>query len=340
MQEGLLSRRLLYYTSSQMIWRCCEKEIFESGSAKAIAVTRLSADEDKFHLWLSPTLLKFKEFSGFWSTQRDNTSLSNPQAFVFWYQIIKEYSPRSFTNQGDRLVALSGVAKVYGEIIRCNEYVVGLWKPDLIRGLLWYNQRARLIPQHPTQDLLVAKQAFPSWGWASAGSAHIGFERIFDELEKSKLIARVDDVLVDLVDQSQPFGAVKRASITLNGPVRRLPRLYNKHWENADMPMSELERHISKIVEQESRSGVDPRYSSPPPGGHFAIVQMAEGHEELDLLVLESTGKVSGKTDEYRRTGLISLRSYGDGSWFFDTKGLVVQELRREHWGLESLTIV
>jgi hypothetical protein len=37
MQEGLLSRRLLYYTSSQMIWKCCEGEQFESGVTVSLA---------------------------------------------------------------------------------------------------------------------------------------------------------------------------------------------------------------------------------------------------------------------------------------------------------------
>ena len=36
MQEGLLPSRLLHYTSSQMIWKCCEEQRFERGITKRL----------------------------------------------------------------------------------------------------------------------------------------------------------------------------------------------------------------------------------------------------------------------------------------------------------------
>jgi len=107
--------------------------------------------------------------------------------------------------------------------------------------------------------------------------------------------------------QCQPFGAVKSGSITLRGPLKRLSSLYNKAWKSADVLISKLERHLSKIVEMESPNGVvDRRYISPP-GGHFAALQMLKSQRSLDLLVLEATGDVSNGTYIYHRVGLVTL---------------------------------
>lgn len=103
--------------------------------------------------------------------------------------------------------------------------------------------------------------------------------------------------------------------------------------------MSELERHLSKLVEEQSPQGVDPRYSSSPPGGHFAILQMLTDPEDLlDLLVLEATGKVPGVTGVYGRIGEFALYCLDRGELLLCVE--VVEELRREPWGLESVIIV
>jgi hypothetical protein len=119
-------------------------------------------------------------------------------------------------------------------------------------------------------------------------------------------IARDGHVQIDLVNQFQPHGAVTNANITLAGPLWRLPTLYNQDWKSVSK--SELERYLSKLVEEQSPQGVDPRYSLSPPGGHFAILQMlADSEYSLDLLVLEATGEISGATGVYRRIGMFSL---------------------------------
>lgn len=37
MQEGLLPNRLLHYTASQIIWKCCEEQRFERGITERVA---------------------------------------------------------------------------------------------------------------------------------------------------------------------------------------------------------------------------------------------------------------------------------------------------------------
>lgn len=372
MQEDLLSSRQLCYTSSQVIWKCSEEERFERGVTKKLEhkltlASRSSDTGSTFEsewIWSLDTFLQLKQLPTWLSIQPADFSQGEP--FRLWCRLIEKFSPRIFTNTGDRLIALSGVAKVYGGLIGCDEYVVGLWKPDLLRGLMWYTEGSKLIPRNCEHRMRAFNDAFPSWSWAS-----VAFELVRNHVNSDELLAQrstIEDVQINLVDPCQPFGAVKSGSITLRGPLKRLSSLYNEAWKSADVSISKLERHLSKIVEMESPNGVvDRRYISPP-GGHFAALQMLKSQGSLDLLVLEATGDVSSGTNIYHRVGLVTLpyRSNpqpispamvalrnkakasltsrlgprGTGSRRVHIFNEIVAELEGEKWGDESVIMV
>jgi hypothetical protein len=372
MQEGLLPSRLLHYTSSQMIWKCGEEQRFERGVTKSLQdeVAKFLTYSDNIGfgsgwLWRLETFIKFKRFPDYLPSSLDYPLLSEPETFNLWYDLIEEYTQRRFKHISDRLVAISGLAKIFGNTIRSHEYVAGLWKPDLIRGLLWHTNGAKLIPRQSTDNMRAFNNAFPSWSWAS-----VGYEVVENSQKNNnnfQALSLVDDVQVDLVDQHDPFGAVKSGSVTITGPLKKAPRLYNKEWKSAETSISEFERHLSEIVENESLGGVEHRYSSPP-GGHFAALQMLGDIDSLDLLVLEATGEVSNGVNVYRRVGVLTLRYFHKGDiaspdliakleeietsrtarlgpekekWEEQkASNDVVVELRREPWKTETIIIV
>ena len=318
MQEGLLPSRLLYYTSSQMIWKCGEEQRFERGVTKSledeVAKLLTYSDDTSFGsgwLWKLDTFMKFKRFPDYLPSSLDYPLLSDPETFHLWYDLIEEYTPRRFKNFSDRLVAISGLAQKYGNTVRSHEYAAGLWKPDLIRGLIWHTNGAKLIPRQSADDMRAFNNAFPSWSWAS-----VGYEVVKNSQKNNghfQALSLVEDVQVDLVDQLDPFGAVKSGSVTITGPLNKAPRLYNKEWKSTEASISEFERHLSEIVENESPGGVEHKYSFPP-GGHFAALKMLGGTHSLDLLVLEATGEVSNGINVYRRVGVITLQYFDKGS--------------------------
>ena len=311
MQEGLLPSRLLHYTSSQMIWKCGEEQKFERGVTESlddvVAKILTYSDDTSFGsgwLWKLETFMKFKRFPDYLPSSLDYPLLSEPETFHLWYDLLEEYSQRRFTLISDRFVAISGLAELYGNTIRSHEYVAGLWKPDLIRGLIWYTKGAKLIPRQSMDSMRAVNNAFPSWSWAS-----VGYEAVTNSHKnnsRSQALSRLEDVQIDLVDQSQPFGGVRSGSATITGPLKKTPRLYNKEWKSMEASMSDFERHISEVVEKESPGGVEHRYSSPP-GGHFAALQMLGDLHSLDMLVLEATGDVSDGINMYRRVGVLRL---------------------------------
>ena len=313
MQEGLLPSRMLHYTSTQMVWKCGEELRFERGVIKSLqdeAAEFLTYSEDLAFgsgwLWGLDTFIKFKRFAEYLPSSLDYPLLSEPETFYLWYDLIEKYTQRTFTCFSDRLLAISGVAKIFGNMIRSQQYVAGLWKPDLIRGLLWQTKGAKLIRRQSGDSTQAIDDTFPSWSWAS-----VGYKFVMENQKKNnhfQALSEVEDVQINLIDQHDPFGAVRSGTVAITGPLKTLPRLYNKEWKCAEALMSEFERYVSEIVKEESQGVVEDRYSSSS-GGHFVALKMLGGSSSLDLLVLEAIirGKSQTASICYRRVGALTL---------------------------------
>ncbi|KAM7211183.1 HET domain containing protein [Rhypophila decipiens] len=320
MQEGLLPHRILYYTSSQIFWRCHEGLRSERGvTTRTNDIISKSVQYTDAQIWdfgsgWPPDLARFHQFKligsyiPFASLRAESSNyrfhLSHPDSFHPWLDIIKEYTSRRFTKEHDRMVALSGVAKIYAEAIACrgDEYLAGLWKPDIIRELSWYTRGSP-----PTADTKGTPQSslaiFPSWSWASAGCKPVLFRchRTYKAHEQ----ARVIEADIRLVDKNEPFGSVKEgSSITLKGGVKHVPRLRDQGGKYL-FPISEVEHHLSKVSRLDDTSNKN----SPPQRGDFAVLQMISTFEGRVNLILETTGDVSKDgVPIYRRVGILDIR--------------------------------
>ena len=310
MQEGLLPNRLLFYTSYQMIWKCCTVLKYERGAASEPSeeVVRGLIEYGDGTIWSFDTFTKFKLLP--WYLQLlPEPSIS--EKYRLWYELIKDYSPRHFRHVRDRLIAISGLAKIFGDLIGNDEYFAGLWKGDMVRGLLWHVSGAKLIPAKSTENSSTGGNVVPSWSWTSAGVNVV----INDHTDQCsfRALSTVEDVEVDLVDPSNPFGAVSGGSVTITGPLAQLSRLYNKEWRCKETFMPALERHISQVVEEESLQGVEEIYSFPSNGRYVALQVLQHFpsmDRRLDLLILEATGGNSKCIPIYRRVGVLTLRHY------------------------------
>jgi Heterokaryon incompatibility protein (HET) len=308
MQEGLLPNRILYYTPSQMVWRCCEERRTERGTTKSL---QNEVDEDMKHgddvpfefewLWRQDSFIQFKMFPKFVANDSKYISGLSRELFRLWYQLIKSYSPRQFTEEKDRLIAISGLARMVGKAIKDYGYAAGLWKSDLIRGLLWYAEDAKLVPSKPAHDNL------PSWSWASVGDQLIN--HVLSNDDQYTAVSRIEDVHVDLVDPLEPFGSATGGRITITGPFKRLSRLYYEQWKLPEAPLSRLERHLSKLIAKQSLKHVESKYMTPS-GGRFAALQMASCGDALHILLLEAAGGINDGNGVYCRVGICTLRHF------------------------------
>jgi hypothetical protein len=55
--------------------------------------------------------------------------------YTYWYKIVRDYSGRQLTKPIDKFPALSGLALVFGGILK-DTYLAGLWKNELCMGFV------------------------------------------------------------------------------------------------------------------------------------------------------------------------------------------------------------
>ena len=121
-QEWLLSKRLLHFGKDQVRWQCfclAASEVYPEGSSGD------DAELDAYGIPAKSTVVRL---------------MQNPrQASDVWWKIREDYSKKALTRAGDRLPALTGIARMVHKAVKSSDddYLEGLWKPQLLRELLW-----------------------------------------------------------------------------------------------------------------------------------------------------------------------------------------------------------
>lgn len=151
MQKKYLSKRRLYLDRLQMYLDCSRGRVTEtSDHVMANEVTKSFTDN----------LLLLKE-------NRNDEILYNK-----WNSLFVGYLSRLLSHQMDTLPAIAGLARIMAAELD-DTCLVGLWKHDLPRGLLWH-------PTRPIEDWANYRRCFashcgaedyiaPTWSWARQG---------------------------------------------------------------------------------------------------------------------------------------------------------------------------
>ncbi|KAH8760031.1 heterokaryon incompatibility protein-domain-containing protein, partial [Hyaloscypha finlandica] len=137
-QERLLSRRTVHCARGDLFWEClvakkceCTGDFFDPNER---------AERQPFHSW------------------RDITIDYN----AMWMALVEVHTSRRLTKATDKLVAFSGVAKVFEALLHfpLGEYYAGLWRAYLCLHLCW-GRPPRLMPA------VAMRTGEPSWSWSS-----------------------------------------------------------------------------------------------------------------------------------------------------------------------------
>ncbi|KAK4493612.1 hypothetical protein PRZ48_015279 [Zasmidium cellare] len=245
LQEMVLARRCVIFSSDEMRWECnslvtCECGANGSPFVVDVDVRRPYADFlAQYHLVESTkeTLRDFEEENSTSSritvcdvmpdiasrsapVQRPFQGFdSNEDVYNDWrLRVINTFTGMQLTRPTDRLPALSGFASLVGGRL-ATRYLAGLWLDDLPLGLLWYvhrNDRILSLPD-PAPD----KYYGPSFSWVSVdGPAKYSYlGRTIDGKSRFKSMIRVHDAKCHVPGQNS-YGEVTAGEIRLTGPLR------------------------------------------------------------------------------------------------------------------------
>ncbi|KAN0106778.1 HET domain containing protein [Hyaloscypha variabilis] len=176
-QELFLARRTLYFAPEQLVWECISAKACEtfpdSYDDKLVTIPNI-----KFDRWDLPSSVAEK-----------------------WAGVISQYCYKSVTFQKDKLIAVSGIARLFAEKFGTT-YLAGMWKEDLIIQLTWF-------AWEPSSGDI--RGTMPSWSWAATDN--IIFNDSIHRISRSTPLAAVLEATTIVVDDT--FGDVRGGTIRI-----------------------------------------------------------------------------------------------------------------------------
>ncbi|OAL44685.1 HET-domain-containing protein [Pyrenochaeta sp. DS3sAY3a] len=222
-QEMNLTRRALLYGIDQMHWRCRElldDERIERPTSGS-EINNLYQGKREFLQCKLETGGKFGHVSSLMRTTN-------------WYSLVDEYSGKELTFLPDKLRAISAIAQEIGTLTE-DLYLAGLWKRDLVNGLLWGRNlifdRSLLYPGDLDKYqrlidsfIFLENTGTPSWSWAAYhGRVDTSRSKTFRNQDWSvEELVEIKEAGVELADPEFFTGPVKGGRIVLHGACRHI----------------------------------------------------------------------------------------------------------------------
>ncbi|KAK4171086.1 heterokaryon incompatibility protein-domain-containing protein [Triangularia setosa] len=210
-QERQLSRRVLHFTSHELIWECCAEAPYFASETFPGGPPFKSAFDGK---------PKFQTKTDFNAIEK-----SSLEVYKAWATICKEYSSKTFSHIHDKLVALSGLAQEFEAVLPEDTYLAGLWRSNLPQSLLWQSS-GRSSPVQTTERYLA-----PSWSWLSIDGPVLPSYLNYSGSTHS--LVNIVDVMTTPLFSSKPTASLKDASMTMQcfmRPVEIRPDYEKKPW--------------------------------------------------------------------------------------------------------------
>jgi hypothetical protein len=170
-QERFLARRVVHFAQNQIFRECLENARSETdldGSMGMLGLeysTGIGRAMRKYKIALR-TLVENIVFLP--RVEFDRSRLDLEAANIYWRSIVTTYSACNLTQESDRLIAISGIAKKFQELYGDN-YLAGLWQHDLYTDLLWKSNANDGNPVKSSENFA------PSWSWASISGGNVEF---------------------------------------------------------------------------------------------------------------------------------------------------------------------
>jgi hypothetical protein len=261
LQERLLCPRVLHFCYDQIAWECSEFDAAESrpDGMPNFQFSRDGLIKDSRIKGLDPQidgkLLREGRLKGY----SDPVPHLAPKIYAFelWRRIIELYSRTGLTNHQDKLIAISGIAKLMATKIGSEDkpatYIAGLWKDHLVSQLLWrvepvFNEKDKSF-DYPTSRSDTYRA--PSFSWASLDSAGNGIS--YGEITDQNIFVDVEEVQVKPKKEGDPFGMITGGHIVLWGKLRKI-RMWAEDkgrfcWQLLDRAGLEDEIHMNVYID-------------------------------------------------------------------------------------------
>jgi hypothetical protein len=204
LQERLLSPRVLHFGASQLYWEC------EELSASEAYPQGLPRSMKGYGIKEALSLRK--------SASPSQMNGDSTNCYSVWKFCVNEYSKCALTIESDKLVALSGIARLMHENLGSEDtYLAGLWKSRLTWHLLWEIHTPWRGGEGGRRSKLYRA---PSWSWACLDGEILFPDPSVGTAEINTDMATILDV--DVIPLGDSFGQVVSGTVRIRGPLFRV----------------------------------------------------------------------------------------------------------------------
>lgn len=310
-QERFLSPRILHFTTDQLFWECAGTyacETFPKGLP---------------HVYDDSTSWHYRSLADRASVNQEESG----DVYKAWGRVCQDYSRAKLTYTSDKIIAFAGIASEFKSRLPEDTYLAGLWKADLITGLLW---KAVALDGWPIQSngshepyadpyiTATMPNAYraPSWSWLAKDC---GISWQTTQRHSAQILVTILDASVDLARDTEPAGEIRGGRITVQGYLR--PAQWKQDGHITSIILDGKSEHQILTSSQNSTASTmeyfklqrDTGTSFPvkdifcsPVRLSVSIQEASYGKSRIEGLVLGPTGA----KDEYERLGY--FESLGD----------------------------
>lgn len=236
-QERLLAPRILHWCKDQIAFECKEgnwAELRPEGLPRFLLRAGTVVEDDRLksgdveegkRLWSirerernsnRNNLLRMVQEAESASEKKDEFYL-----YELWKHWVETYSKMELTNSNDRLLALSGVARMLTGRLEAagaaDQYIAGMWQRRIASQLLWYVNSGS--GRQSCDDTRPAKYRAPTFSWASVETPR---GVVFPESTDTNIL--VDILVIRLIYHTakDKFGLLTDGYIVLRGVLRKV----------------------------------------------------------------------------------------------------------------------
>ncbi len=204
-QERWLAPRQISFQSNQVFWECTMLkacEAFPSWEAKADQVGNFPTRLQPFQRWNRGLVHSHAH------------TVNRGDTFSFsWQAMVESYTTCTLTEEQDKLIAIQGLVNIY-KSFRDDDYLAGLWRQQLLSGLIWTTRNGLQANGEPTYRPDAYRA--PSWSWASVEGSIEMFPEAVPQEERWVELCQVLEAKTSPLGEDTT-GQVSGGSIKLRG---------------------------------------------------------------------------------------------------------------------------
>ncbi|KAL8336395.1 hypothetical protein RB601_000285 [Gaeumannomyces tritici] len=212
LQERVLSRRLLVYSSDRIMWECQQMRQSDAGrTIRGVDTAPLPAGEEA-------------------------RSATAAELHERWHELVEDFCKREISVESDKLPAIAGLARAFHSIagMSGDEYLAGLWRSNLIGDLFWatrpLSKYGEFYEEKKIKTGIPERYRAPSWSWAAVDGG------LYEEYPVNPWETHVFTVLDCRVTPRgpDPFGEVSSGLLTVKGSLMDMDFFEYWHFQDVD----------------------------------------------------------------------------------------------------------